>query len=186
MITVKLSYSVLSNWSMGRQEEAVGQYLGKPLPATPAMELGKAYDELWSAHVTKTHRLPDELGGGELKDPIVQQKYEKLIPFSDNYQILFRGVPDLVNTDTIVDFKCGRTKANDYIDKWQLDAYKLLLPDATIGKYLCFNPYLKTLSVAIKFLSDVNAENALNNILTFGGEMIEFLAANRLIQDFKA
>lgn len=190
MTTIKLSYSILSNWAMGRQEDAVASYLGKQIPATPAMELGKAYDTLWSAHILKTKELPSELGGGSLNSPIVQQKLAKLIPFSEQYQIYLVGVPDLIDisTDggaTIVDFKCGRTQANAYIDKFQLDYYKLLVPDATLGVYRCYNPYLKELTVGVKFLNDHNAENALNHILTYGGEMIDYLASQRLIKDFK-
>lgn len=187
MVTVKLSHSILSAWAMGRQEDAVGMYMGKDLPATPAMELGKAYDEIWEKYVQDNGKLPEELGGRELVSPVLQQKYRKLIPFSDDYQILLSGVPDMVSGEgtEITDFKCGRSTAGDYIERFQLDYYKFLLPDATIGYYLCYNPYFKSLTVGVKFLDDHNAENALNHILTYGGEMIEYLAANKLIIDFK-
>ena len=189
MITVKLSHSILAAWAMGRQEDAVGMYLGKPLAATPAMELGKAWDEIWEGVILKTGVMPKELAtvSYELVTPVVQQKYRKIIPFSDQYQILLSGVPDLVHDDgkVIVDFKCGRTNATDYIEKFQLDYYKLLLPDAIRGEYRCYNPYLKSLTIGIKYLNDSNAEAALNHIITYGGEMIDYLASQRLIKDHK-
>ena len=187
MITVKLSHSILSAWAQGKQEDAIGMYLGKQLPATPAMELGKAYDEIWNGYINKTGARPLELGGGKLTKPVTQQKYSKLIPFSDEYQILIRGVPDLVHDDgkTIDEHKCGRTTAGDYIERFQLDYYKLLIPEATMGVYRCYNPYLKSLTVGVKFLDDSNAERALEHIITYGGEMIDYLASQRLIKNYK-
>lgn len=185
MITVKLSHSILSAWAMGRQEDAIGMYLGKELPGTPAMALGKAYDEIWNGFIAKNKRRPDELGGGELRNPIIQQKYRKVVPFSDDYQILISGVPDMYDGTIIDEHKCGRTTANDYIERFQLDYYKLLLPEATMGVYRCYNPYLKSLTVGVKFLTDANAERALNHIVTYGGEMIDYLASQKLIKDYK-
>ena len=185
MITVKLSHSILSAWAMGRQEDAIGMYLGKDLPASPAMELGKAMDEIWNKQINDTKVRPLELGGGELNNPVTQQKYRKVIPFSDQYQILLSGVPDCVDGNVIDEHKCGRTTAGDYIEKFQLDYYKLLVPEATIGVYRCWNPYLKQLTVGVKFLGDWNAEQAINHIITYGGEMIEYLASQRLLTDYK-
>lgn len=185
MKTIKLSYSILSAWQQGKWEDAVAMYRGKDLPSTPYMELGKTKHKQWEAYTNKTGELHPELGGGKLKNPITERKYSKVIPFSDEYQILFRGVLDLEYDDVLVDYKCGRTMPSNYIDGWQLDAYKLLRPNGRIGKYLCFNPYSETLAVGVKYLNDGNAEFALENIITYGGELIDYLVANRLIIDFK-
>ena len=45
--TVKLSYSILNAWAHGQWEQAVGYYVGQPLPATPEMELGRVKHEQW-------------------------------------------------------------------------------------------------------------------------------------------
>ena len=189
MKTVKLSYSILNAWSTAKFEDAIGMYLGKDLPTTPYMELGKAKHTQWENYTNKTGELHPELGGGKLTKPITEQKYSKIIPFSADYQILIRGIIDLEYDEpkhnVIVDYKCGRTMPSNYIDGWQLDLYKLLRPKATLGKYLCFNPYSETLTVGVKFLNDNNAEHALENIITYGGEMIDYLITNRLIKDFK-
>jgi len=186
MKTLKLSHSIISQWKEGRWEEAIGQYLGKPFPATPAMELGKLYDEKWNKYILETGELPKELGGGTLKNPRVQIKYAIRIPFSDEYEILLRGVPDLTEDDTITDFKCGRTEANNYVGKMQLDYYSLFKPEAKVGKYLCYNPYKETLTVGVKFLTQDNRDNALNEIMTYGAEILQYLLANKMFADYKS
>lgn len=183
--TIKLSHTIISAWAKGDFEQAVAYYLGKPLPPTPAMELGKLKDEEWEKYITDHKELPDELGGGRLRAPVIQQKYRKLIPFSDEYQLLLSGVPDLVDEDRLFDFKCGRSEAIDYIERFQLDIYKLLLPAVRVGYYLAWNPYLEKLTVGIKFLNDSNAEKALEWVITYAGEIIDYLQANRLIIDYK-
>lgn len=185
MTTVKLSHSILSAWSSGNFEQAIGQYLGNQLPATPAMELGKIKHELWAGYIQSKGNLPEELGADQLVEPIVEQKYQKFIPFSDDIQILIRGVIDLEDEDIITDFKCGMGEPKSYIDKLQLDYYKLLRPNAKMGRYICFNPYTNVVRRGIKFLHTTDAENALNHILTYGGEMIDYLQANKLLKDFK-
>lgn len=185
MKTLKLSSSIISQWQAGKYEDAIATYLGKPFPATPAMELGKLYDEKWNKYILETGELPKELGGGKLNNPKVQVKYAVILPLGDEYQILFRGVPDITEPTIITDNKCGRTESNGYIDKRQLDHYSLFIPEATTGIYRCYNPYLDTLTVGVKFLTEETRENAINDIITTGGEILDYLLANNLFIDYK-
>lgn len=184
MKTIKLSHSIIAAWKAGKFEDAISYYLGKSLPATDAMELGKLYDEKWTKHVQDTGTLPSELGGGELDNPRTQVKYQLRIPFSDDYEILLRGVPDLTEPSRITDYKCGRSDANSYINKMQLDYYSLFLPSVTEGIYRCYNPYTDSYTLGVKFLSDKNREDALEEIVTYGGEILQYLLANRLFKDY--
>lgn len=185
MKTVKLSYSILSAWEKRRFEDAIAMYLGKDLPATPYMELGKLKHKQWADYTMKTGKVHNDFGFEKVTNPIVEQKYEKIIPFSHNIQILIRGVIDLEDGDIITDYKCGSSTPSAYVDGWQLDLYKLLRPNAKIGQYLCYNPYNKMVSKGIKFLSDKNAERAIENIITHGGELIDYLQINKLLKDYK-
>lgn len=185
MITVKLSYSIINAWASGQYEQAVSYYLGKDFPATAAMELGRVKDDQWSNYAVKHKEIHPEIGGGKLSDPKVQIKYEKIIPFSDEYQILLRGVPDTTDGGELYEYKCGMTTAGQYIDKLQMDFYKLLKPDLFIGYYLCFNPYNNTYTKGIKYLNRSNAETAMEHIITYGGEIIDYLQAQKLIMDYK-
>lgn len=186
MKTVKLSYSILNAWATGKFEDAVAMYLGKPIPSTPYMELGKAKHTLWENHTNKTGQIHPELKQAELSvKAIPEQKYRKILPFSDEIQILISGVIDLEYGEVLVDYKCGRTQPSQYVDGWQLDLYKFLRPHATLGKYICYNPYSEEVAVGVKFLSDKNAEHAIENIITYGGELIDYLQSNKLLKDFK-
>ena len=202
MTTVKLSFSILDHWAHGRFEEAISSYLGKEVPPTPYMELGKLFHEKWADEILETKRMPAELGGQKLKNPIVEQKYQKIIPMGSRYQILLRGVIDLECEEKIgiivQDHKCGTGRCSSYVDKLQLDYYKLLRPNATIGRYACHNPYKcealcqkkklkkhECYGYGIKFLTEKNAEDALNHIITYGGEIIQYLEANNMIKDYK-
>lgn len=185
MKTVKLSYSIINAWADANYEQAIGYYLGQPLPATPAMELGKLKHEIYANHAIKTKTLHEDLGGGELIEPIVEQKYQKIIPFSADIQILLRGIPDTTDRDIVYEYKVGRTKAGAYVDKLQLDYMKLLIPRLRLGVYLCHNPYTGRLTKGIKYLNDSNAEAALEHIITFGGEIIDYLQANKLLKDYR-
>lgn len=185
MKTLKISYSIISAWKEGRHEEAIGMYLGKPLPGTDAMELGKLYDEKWNKYIDDTGELPPELGGGKLNNPSTQKKYRAVIPFSDEYQIVLSGVMDILEDDMITDNKCGRTEAGVYVDKMQLDYYSIFKPNIKTGRYLCYNPYTGGLTVGIKYLSQKNRDNALEDIITFGGEILQYLLANKMFKDWK-
>jgi uncharacterized protein YeaO (DUF488 family) len=202
MITVKLSYSILNAWKMARFEDAIGSYLGKDIPQTPYLELGKLKHELWALHTLKTGTLAPELGGRKLINPIVEQKWQKIIPFNKQYQILIRGVIDLEDEEPgeyiITDYKCGVGKAGAHVDTWQLDMYKLLRPQATLGRIIAHNPYKcdayckkhkdephQCFGVGVKFLSDSNSQTALEYIYTYGGEIIQYLASNKLLRDYK-
>lgn len=185
MKILKLSHTIISMWQEGKYEEAIGIYIGKPFISTPAMDLGKLYDKKWSDYIEKTNELPEELGGGLLDHPEVQKKYQVIIPFNEEYEILLRGIPDMTEPKMITDFKCGRTESNQYVQKRQLDYYSLFKPEATVGRYLCFNPYTKGLTVGIKFLTKETRENAINDIITTGGEILQYLLANKLFINYE-
>lgn len=189
MATIKLSYSILDAWARGDYERAVSYYLGDPVPPTEAMKLGQLKHKIWENHVKKTGELHPDWGGGKVHRPITEQKYQKFIPLSPKYRILIRGVIDLEYSDNnepvIVDYKCGQTPADQYVDGFQLCYYKLLRPRAEMGQYWCFNPYTSKVTKGIRFLNETDAELALEHIITHGSDMINYLEANKLIRDYK-
>lgn len=185
MITVKLSFSILNAWANNRWEDAVAMYLGKGIVETPELQLGKLKHEIWADEVMNTKCLPKDFGGKKLSDPIVEQKYEYIVPFSDDIQILLRGVPDTMDGEIIYEYKCGATQASQYVDSMQVPYYLLFNPHAKEGHYLCFNPYTNDYSIGVKFLDGKTIDNVLEHIISNGGELIDYLQSQKLLKDYK-
>lgn len=181
---IKLSHSILAAWAQGRYDQALAYYLGREIPKTPQMELGQVKDQLWSAHAIKTKSRHPELGGGKLSNPIVQQKYEREIKLSDNYTILFRGVIDEEDGDTLTDYKLGWAEPSYYLSGYQLDCYHLLRPATKLGQYLCSNPYTQELKVGVKYFTESTKDRALEFILTNATEFISYGESQKILRDY--
>jgi hypothetical protein len=184
MKTIKLSYTILNAWAKGHQEDAISYYLGKEIPSTPAMDLGKLKHQEWELFAVKNKTLRKELGGDRLINPLIEQKHSLLLDFSDQYQILIRGVIDVEDQDLAIDYKCGKGKCSNYISSFQAPVYKVLRPNLKRFMYICYDPYIKTVERGLYFLSDKVAEDGLNFIYTYGGEIISYLESQKLIIDY--
>lgn len=177
---------------MGHFDEAVAQYRGKELPTNDYFELGKIKHKIWENYALKHGHMHPELGGDALYQPIIEKKYQLLLPFSDEYQILLRGVldcsdtpPEYAGAERIIEYKSGMRNATGYVDEMQADIYKLLRPSAVVAEYRCYNPYFQTLTRGIKYLDDRNRDAALNYIYTYGGELLDYLLLNKMFIDHK-
>ena len=192
MIIVKLSYSILNAWSHGRYEDAVNLYLGRDMPEVPIIELGKAMHDKWALYTLNHGRIHPQLGGGKVINPTVEQKYEKILPLNEKMCILLRGIPDLTSDHPdgkggllYTEYKCGMRGATSYVDDLQGDYMKLLDPAIREMHYICYNPYFKTKTIGVRYLTEDNAMNALEHIMTFGGELISYLQVNKLLVNYK-
>lgn len=192
MMTIKLSFTILNAWSQKRFDDSIAYYLGKKIPKPLYFELGDVKDSLWNKHaIEKGARHPD-LGGKPLINPEIQAKRERLIKFSDEYQILFRGRLDEIegeeNRRVITDWKCGKNDAVDYMSKnsYQLDCYHLLEPKTHLGQYICYNPYTQQTKVGVKYFGEHTIDRALNFILTNAGEFINYAQSQKMLVDYEA
>ena len=192
MVIVKLSYSILNAWASYRYEDAVSMYLGRDMPKTKEIDLGRLKHARWALYALRHGRRHPNLGGGKLVNGLTEQKFEKVIPIGDDMVILLRGVPDQLSDHPdgkggllCDEYKCGSMTATDYIDEFQLDYMKLLVPDIREGRYICYNPYFKSKTIGVKFLTEKNAENALEHIITYGGEIIDYLRTQRMLINYK-
>lgn len=189
MKTVKFSYTTLNSWSKGYQEDAVSQYLGKGIPETPAIKLGSVMHETWERKIKKTREIPEELGGGKVSEKaIVEEFMGCTIPLSDDYQIYLIGKFDLVDQGVIQDWKCGMSEPSTHLNGFQLGYYQTILKanqtNVSVGRIVCYNPYERTHKVGIKFLNEETLADALNHIITYGGEMITYLETQKLLKDY--
>lgn len=178
-------------WARHEYDDAISYYLGKRIPPSPAMELGDLKHKEWAAHIERTKTIPDELGGGKLRDPIIEQFFGVTLPFSDKYQIHVISRIDLFDQSVIRDWKCGKSKPSTHLSAdraTQLDMYQLTLEanghKPTEGRIVCFNPYTRKVETGIQYLNEQTKERALNFIMTIGGEMIPHLEAEGLLKNY--
>lgn len=188
MTTVKLSHTTLSAWAKGNYEDAVAYYLGKGVPSTPQMELGSLKHDEWAKHIEQHKTIPDELGGGTLVDPIVEQFYGTAVPFTDDIQIYLIGRFDCVDNGIVYDWKCGQSLPSSHTNGHQLGYYQTILKANDVevheGRFVCFNPITKQHKVGVQYLTDKTLDAALEHIMTFGGELINYLQTQKLLKDY--
>lgn len=174
----RLSFSILDKVRLGYIDEAISMFNRVPLPATPAMELGKKYHNLWEKQILKTGRIPDMLGGEQLTDGwTVEKKLVKRFRLGDNV-VEFVGVYDNYEPNapqpTLRDWKMTTSSATVYSNSYQHSCYKVLVPDATVFEYRCKHPFiLDQLTIARIHLTDAQRERGLEFIRTYAGEFIQ-------------
>ena len=173
----RLSFSILDKVRLGYIDEAINMFNRVPLPATPAMELGKKYHALWEKQILKTGRIPEMLGGEELTDGwTVEKKLVKRFKLGDNI-VEFVGVYDNYEPNaqqpTLRDWKMSTSSATVYTGSYQHSCYKVLVPDAARFEYRVKHPFIDQLTIAVIHLTDAQRERGLEFIRTYAGEFIQ-------------
>jgi hypothetical protein len=176
----RASYSVIKNWSDGKTDEAVMGYFHKPQPATPAMEAGKKYHELWANEIKQTNHLPKLFGCGKLNKP--QTELKKCVQLTEWLE--FVGVLDCLDGNTIYEFKTGKTDSEAYANAMQVRVYQLLYPKAAKAMIYHYDQYLDKSDMSIVHLTGKTMEDALNWLLTYASEMKNYLEEYNLYEQF--
>lgn len=174
----RLSFSILDKVRLGYIDEAISMFNRVPLPATPAMELGKKYHKLWEKQILATGRIPEMLGGEPLADGwTIEKKLVKRFKLGDNI-VEFVGVydnyePNHPDMPTLRDWKMSKSSATVYSKSYQHSCYKVLVPDAQLFEYRVKHPFADILTVARIHLTAEQRERGLEFIRTYAGEFIQ-------------
>jgi hypothetical protein len=97
----RASYTVLNKWLHGDWEGAIKTYFKMDQFVSRAMVDGKEHHQKWEAYIKENMKLPDELGGKELKNPIVEGK--QVIQLADWLELVY--IPDLIDSPTLYEFR---------------------------------------------------------------------------------
>lgn len=179
IMVYRFSFSILSAWAGNDWERAVAMWMREPFAPTPQMELGKKLHEEWEAEGRATGCLPAVFGGKPLNKPRFEKETKREFMLNDWLQIV--GVLDVNEADIdITDYKSGVTPATAYSNGWQHKVYHVLYPQAKRFIYRVFNPYTKTVTVAIVHLTPQTLQQGVEWILTNGSDMRAYLEANEL------
>ena len=178
---IRVSYSILNSWARGDIDRAVAPYAGVEIEATEAMEYGKKKHEAWEKETRRTGRLPARFGGRKLKSPQLELNTKKVRKLND--WCYLSGVLDVLDGDTAIDYKTGRTPASEYLNSKQHECYQILYPNIKRFEYHCFNQHLCRsddgyITVAIAYLDKNTLKNGIEWVLTMAAELREYLINN--------
>ncbi len=169
---LRASYSILGAWARGEYQRAIDMYLGVEVEATPQMLAGREFHKQWENEIRQTNCLPKVFGSMKLKNPQPELKiYKDLTPW-----LGLVGVIDLYDDGVIYDWKTGRTVQN--ADDWQCKVYQILLPDAKRAEIHHYDQYSNEVSVSICHLTEETLMDAVEWVITMGGEMYHYLQKN--------
>jgi len=125
MRKLRLSYTLMNLWQMGKVDEAISYYFKLERKTTEAMEQGIVVDRLIKQTIEKERRLPDFMGGVKLINPKPQLKIE--ISYNDYFDLV--GVIDCYDEGRMFEFKTGKLTSMDYLKSYQTKLYSLLLTE---------------------------------------------------------
>lgn len=171
----RCSFSVLDPWSRGDYDEAVRRFYKTDQTVTPQMEMGRLKHEEWRTETTKTGCFPKDFGGARLKNPQCELKMECLL---DGW-IQFVGIIDLLENQTITDYKTGVASSLTYVRTMQLPCYQVLAKENGIATNQAvirhFNQYTTKVTSSYKYLTPETEEAGREWITTFASEMASSL-----------
>lgn len=125
MTKPRISFSIIKLWKEKDYQKMVEVFYHlQPnyMPQIKAgMEKGAKYDEQTMEFIKNNGKLPKELGGLELSNPITQKKWEVEAP-----KYVLVGKPDIIDDTKIIELKTGRKDSAQYAKSLQLKIYFLL------------------------------------------------------------
>lgn len=178
---IRVSYSILNSWARGDIDRAVAPYAGIEVESTEAMEYGKKKHAAWEKETRKTGRLPRRFGGRKLKSPQLELSTKKVRKLSD--WCYLSGVLDVLDGDTVIDYKTGRSSASEYLNSKQHECYQILYPGIKRFEYHCCNQHLRRtdegyITVAVAYLDKNTLKDGIEWVLTMAAELREYLINN--------
>ena len=181
----RLSYSLLSLWSQGFITEAINTYLHREVIATPQIIEGRRLHEEWATSITTSKKLI--LGSTEISfvNPLCEygSKGELNKPYNDLWDI--GGRFDVLDTNTLYEFKSGKTNSLTYANGFQVPFYFLLgeLSGIKIDKAMIYhwNQYTKETDFMLVWNDPTHIEKARNWIDTIVPDIHSFFKKNNII-----
>ena len=180
---IRASYSILNAWARGDIDRAAAPYAGAEIEPTEAMLFGKKKHQNWEKEAMNTRRLPKVFGARKLVSPEFELNTKKVRKVNDWCYLV--GVLDVLDGDTAVDYKTGRTPAGEYLNSHQHECYQILYPKIKRFEYYCLNQYLPykddgRVTMAIAYLSRKTLRDGAKWILTNAAGLREYLINNGL------
>ena len=192
-ILFRASFSVCSLWYQKKINDAIKAYFKIEGFVPKEWIIGKGYHELWQKQIERTSKLPEELGGSQLINPICEEKMvingKELSPYADFMEVVF--VPDCIDLGNmeVLEFKTGTGSSSNYARGWQGILYGYLLhikgyPVKKV-KIIRYNQYTKETEVSIIWITEKTNRMAKEWIISMASDMHAYLMENDLYSKFK-
>lgn len=178
---IRVSYSILNSWAKGDIDRAVAPYAGIEIESTEAMEYGKKKHAAWEKETSRTGRLPRCFGGRKLTSPKLELSTKRVRKLND--WCYLSGVLDVLDGETAIDYKTGKTPASEYLNSRQHECYQILYPSIKRFEYHCRNHHLRRkddgyITVAVAYLNKKTLRDGIEWVLTNAAELREYLINN--------
>jgi hypothetical protein len=178
MNKLRLSYTFLNLWSMGRTDDALDMYFKRRVLDTPQIEAGRKFHKDLESKILTDKCV--KLGNTNISfsAPQVEVKYN--VTLDDRFTLT--GVIDCIDGTTIYEWKTGVQTSEDYARGYQLGTYFLLmeLSSQTVNSGIIghFNQYEKQCDISIVHNSKAIKEKTLDFIYGVGGDIYNFFEEN--------
>jgi len=186
MTKFRASFTVLNLWDQGDYDEAIKAYFKLERVKTRAMDEGSAKHDEWRRHVLATGCLPQEFGGAKLNNPSVENK--NVIQLENWLDFVY--IPDLVDGQTIYEFKTGVTTSQQYADSKQMGVYAVGLTFDKVfvnrGVVLHWNQYTRKADTSTVWLTDKVLRDAHHWIIGQSRAMFDYISQNGLFDKFNS
>lgn len=180
----RASYSVLTQWSSGNWDMAIGMYFKLKKFTTIQMAEGSEFHKNWEQETLKSKCLPAVFGGAKLIAPKCELK---LVAQLDEWLELV-GVIDCMDAPTIYEFKTGKTSSEIYANGVQPAVYGVL---STMSGYVVdkaevhhYDQYTKKVDMSIVWLTKKHLEDAYNWVYSLSSEMHAYFLENDLYNKY--
>lgn len=180
MQKIRLSYSLLRLWDLGKTDDAVAYYFKTAdRLESDAIVQGRAWDKIVEEQVKANNKLPEEFGGLKLNKPQTQPKKE--IQLDDNFELVI--VPDIQDGDRIIEIKTGGSySSSDYARNKQVPIYLYANEDSKMGIILHYDQYIDELDWYAIHKTPRLMEETEKYIYTLGNSFKNYLEKKGLLQ----
>lgn len=189
----RASFTVCNLWYQKKIDDAIKAYFKIDTFIPKEWIIGKEYHELWQKHIERTGKLPDELGGNQLKNAMCEEKIvidgKEISEFAEFMEVVF--VPDCVDMGDLViqEFKTGVASSSGYARGWQgiLYGYLMHVKGFPIKKVriIHYNQYTKETEVSVVWITNKTNMMAKEWLITMASDMHAYLMENDLYSKFK-
>lgn len=178
---LRLSYSLLYEWSRGNIDGAIKTYFHMQREANKYMEDGRRIHKEIQDHIVKTNELPDWFFKYEFLEP--ENEKEVIVPYNDLFDI--KILIDTYDCGTGFEYKTGVSDSLVWSRTAQIPMYFLVceLAKIPIDKFylMRWNQYTKEKDFLIYWNSQKAQDYARNFIDSYGTEIHDHFTEQGLI-----